>query len=196
MQRFVTGLLLPLIIAAAFTACNSGGRFQPFAAPGARMKPDFGLCAVPIVNAPGIYPYFWMAGTIKAGEFVVNKGEAHWQRLAIGSSSQSPAWKPKTAQQPLYLYVGRYSLRKNGQGCIDLYESKIRGARIVLGSGYPQTLMTSAARGPVLDARISIGGFYKSFDGAKGTVVLFNKNGARWDSGTITISHRIPMTGS
>jgi hypothetical protein len=100
--------------------------------------------------------------------------------------------------QPLYVYVGSYSLRKYGQGCAFVLAS-VNGKKIKKQKNNAYAIATPIFRGNVnvvpktlVEGPLSISIRNLGANGGKGTVVLLNAtpHGKNVDSGTITLTSR------
>lgn len=100
--------------------------------------------------------------------------------------------------QPLYVYLGSYSLRKYGQGCAFVLAS-VNGKKIKKQKNNAYAIATPIFRGNVnlvpktlAEGPLTISIPNLGANGGKGTVVLLNAtpHGKNVDSGTITLTSR------
>lgn len=193
MRRFLAALALLSV-----GACNSAGGFPPQAgnvASTAHARPNVLLCLVPIVGKPGLYASFAAGGEIRNGAFTVT-GNALWTQWKVtAGAGPAPFRAPRHATYDAYVYSGTYALKKGGRGCVDLYAWFVRrGVWGSIANGYPIFAPNVKATVEVKDlpAKIVVAGLTPKGEGS-GTITLFNKLGRTYDSGTITITRRIPV---
>jgi hypothetical protein len=198
------------VAAVALTGCNVVGGLQPppsvpvpAAAGRTSLNPNVLICLAPFTKKPGIWRSFSATGFVRRGRFVPDAGTVKWLRWRVARSSQQFASSQTSASSTLYtprrvigyVYTGTYAMKKNGRGCFDLWTSLFtHGLATAAGSGYPQfSPHVFVKRVPgQFPAKLWLSGLGAT--GGTGTIRLLTLKGQIFDTGTISISRRLPVT--
>jgi hypothetical protein len=181
----------------------------------APMGTDPFACTASFSKVPGKYAELVTVGTVKGTTFSSGKSLAEWIVAKFVKATPAPTPTPGVTPtpkvtptpivtappgQPLYFYVGTYSLKKYGTGCAYLITS-VNGKTIHHlkgngeGVGFPNFRGDTQPVEPITQGPLNLTIKNLSSKGGNGTAVLLNaqKGGGIVDSGTVTLTGRIEI---
>jgi hypothetical protein len=222
------GRLMPAFDSPTSSVSN---KISPALAELSRLYPQFGeqlkslastsaTCTAPYAKLPGTYPEMLVFdGSVKGTTFtsVPDPGLTQWllAKWVKGTPAPTPSPgstpTPKTTPtpvatappgQPLYFYLGSYTLKKYGQGCVFMLTS-VNGKKIKKEKNDAFAIGTPLFKGNfALDQKVAIQSGpltmtirNLSATGGKGNVTLLNASGhgKNVDTGTVTLTGRIEL---
>ena len=215
-----------IVCIALLAACNGNQRLTPTAQQQVRMPSGqtaaaavpvnpfnvnpqaYGACTAPAYKPPGPFIVFVANGKVKHGTFKsASSALTLWFEVKVKKSSKpqpsaSPSSEPSPTapptNQPVYLYLGQYTLAKAKQsGCAFLFATQngkpFTGSKyggLAFGSPtikYPKHFKTTVLdQGPVQVKLSKLGA-----NGGSGTATLLTKSGGTFDTAKIVLTYRI-----